>query len=125
MTCFYFGNSSFFKHRFELDGVVISRKGDAWLNLNDHSPHFARIKNSGLCKACQPGIYYPELFSQDDDHMFNDSSEPRSDDEKTINYLRKKYGISDIDTFDMNMRAGVMRVPKNYEAPAGTNEVRR
>ena len=116
VTCFYFGNSSFFKHRLELDGVVISRQGDAQLNLNDHSPHFTRIKDSGFCKACQPGIYYPQQFSESDDYMFNDSLEPRVDDDKALSYLRKKYGISDIQAFDMNMVAGVMRVPKNYGA---------
>ena len=113
VTYFYFENSSFFRHRFELDGVVISCNGDAGLNLNDYSPHFARIKASGFCKACQDAIYYPQQFSQNDDYMFNDSTEPRGDDERTLNYLRKKYRISDIQTFDMKMLAGVMRVPKN------------
>jgi len=110
VTCFYFENSSFFKHRLELDGVVISRKGDAGLNLNDHSPYFNRIKESGFCKAFQSAIYYPQQFSQSDDYMFDDSSEQRGDEQKTLDYLRNKYGISDMQTIDLNMHAGVMRV---------------
>jgi hypothetical protein len=118
VTCFYFENSSFFKHRLELDGVVISRNGDARLNLNDHSPHFSRIKDSGFCKAFKDAIYYPQQFSQDPDFMFNDSSEQRGDEHKTLDYLRKKYQISEMHTFDLNMLAGVMRVSKSYQGPA-------
>src|SRR5437773_2560792 len=65
VTCFYFEESSFFKHRLELDGVVISQNQDAHLNLNDHSPHFARIKDSGFCKAFSDAVYYPQQFSRD------------------------------------------------------------
>jgi hypothetical protein len=113
VTCFYFENSSFFKHRLDLDGVVISREGDASLNLNDHSPHFTRIQGSGFCRAFQNAIYYPAQYSQDEDFMFNDSSEQRGDEHKTLDYLRKKYGISDMHTFDLSMHAGLMRVSEN------------
>ena len=121
VTCFYFEHSSFFKHRLDLDGVVISREGDASLNLNDHSPHFTRIQGSGFCKAFQDAIYYPARYSQDEDFMFNDSSEQRGDEHKTLDYLRKKYGISDMHTFDLKMLAGVMRVSKN-DPDSGTDK---
>jgi hypothetical protein len=113
VTCFYFEHSSFFKHRRDLDGVVISREGDAALNLNDHSPHFTRIQGSGFCRAFGDAIYYPAQYSQDEDYMFNDSSEQRGDEHKTLEYLRKKYGTSDLYTFDLKLHAGVMRVSKD------------
>jgi hypothetical protein len=50
--------------------------------------------------------------------MFNDSSEQRGDERKTLDYLRKKYQISEMHTFDLNMLAGVMRVSKNYQSSA-------
>jgi hypothetical protein len=121
VTCFYFENSSFFKHRLELDGVVISREGNASLNLNDHSLHFTRIQGSGFYRAFQDAIYYPAQYSQDEDFMFNDSSEQRGDEHKTLDYLRRKYGISDMHTFDLNMYAGVIRVSKN-DPNSGTDK---
>jgi hypothetical protein len=117
VTCFYFEESSFFKHRLELDGVVILQNQDAHLNLNDHSPHFARIKDSGFCKAFSDAVYYPQQFSRDADFMFNDSPEQRGDEDKTLGYLRTKYQMSEMHTFDLNMHASIKRVSKSDQEP--------
>jgi hypothetical protein len=76
-------------------------------------PTLLAFKVLDFVKLSRDAIYYPAQYSQDDDFMFNDSSEQRGDEHKTLDYLRKKYGIADMHTFDLKMHAGIMRVSNN------------
>ncbi len=51
VTACCFWNSSFFRHRSELDGVVISRGEKAQLHLNEFSPRFAAFAHSHLVQV--------------------------------------------------------------------------
>ena len=108
ITCYYFGNSSFFKHRNYLDGVVISREGEAQLNLNELSPHFALARNSSLAKALEPAVFYPTKDKADGD-LINDFTGKRNDKQKNLIYLQTKYAINHLQTIPMNQDSVMMR----------------
>jgi hypothetical protein len=57
-------------------------------------------------------VFYPQQHSEDQDFMFHDSPNHRNDHEIALEYLREKYRMANIQTFDLGMHAGLMRVPK-------------
>ena len=103
VTCHYFWNSSFFRFRDDLDGVIISRGDQAQLNLNDHSPKFRSFISSRLAAGFGEAIYYPQQFMDDEDFMYHDSSMLRSSEDEIIGELRAKYGMELIQTINLGL----------------------
>jgi len=113
VTCHYFWNSSFFRFRDDLDGVVISRSDQAQLNLNDHSPRFHTFITSRLAAGFGEPIYHPQQFLDDDDFMHHDSTVPRSSENEIVADLRVKYGIENIQTINLERHSEMMRIQNN------------
>lgn len=113
ITCFYFWDSSFFKHRADLDGVIISRGDQAQLNLNDKSNRFGHLINSGLARAFATGVFHPQQFPDDQDMMIHDGNLPRNGEKDALEYLRKKYRLDHLQTIDMGMHSGIIRTKKS------------
>ena len=112
VTCYYFWNSSFFRHRTALDGVVISQEGEAQLNLNEFSLKFAVAQNSSLARAFGEAVFYPKKYQADADVMINDSDGERKDENKILAYLQTKYRIDHLQTIDMAQHTGMIRMPE-------------
>ena len=113
VTCHYFWDSTFFRHRASLDEVIISHKDEAQLNLNDHSCRFGDAILCPMAVAFGSAVYHPQQYVQDDDFMLNDSKRPRICERDTLNYLRQKYGLPEMQTINMGMHSAMMRVPGN------------
>jgi hypothetical protein len=109
ITCYYFHESSFYTHRNDLDGAIISHKDEAEFLLNNHSPRFERIKASKLT-AVLGGAFFPQQHQLNDGGMLCDHLEPRNANEQTLKYLRSKYQLSHLDTLDLEMHEGVAPV---------------
>jgi hypothetical protein len=112
ITCYYFWDSAFFRHRNSLDGVIISQEGKAQLNLNELSPRLAGVEASSLAKAFKTGTFYPQQYAQDADVMFNDSSGPRKEESVILAYLRTKYQLEHLQTINMTRHSGIVRTPR-------------
>jgi hypothetical protein len=113
VTCHYFWDSTFFRHRASLDGVVISHKDEAQLNLNDHSCRFDDAIACPMATAFGSAVYHPQKYIRDNDFMLNDCNGPRNREADTLNYLRQKYELSEMQTINMGRHSAMMRVPKN------------
>jgi hypothetical protein len=108
-TCYYFWNSTFFRHKKDLDGVVISQEGEAKLYLNDQSPDFSLAQASSLAQFFGTAIFYPGTTPDDPSILVNDSLEDRKSERVTIAYLCNKYGLEHLQTMPMRQYSGLMR----------------
>jgi hypothetical protein len=115
ITCYYFWDSSFFRHREALDGVVISHRDQAQLNINDHSLHFSAATTSVLARALEPRVFYPKKYVSDPDVMIYDAPAKRDDEATALKYLRTKYSVKHLQTVNMGMHSGMMRIPQSLD----------
>jgi hypothetical protein len=112
ITCFYFWNSSFYRHRLDLDAIIVSRGDQAQMALNDHSPRFGAIKQSKLASAFGTGVFFPQQYQLTDDIMLCDHANARDAESLTLEYLRGKYGIPHLQTINMGMHEAVALAPR-------------
>lgn len=117
VTAYYFWNSSFFRHRADLDGVVISRGDEAQIHLNEYSPRFASFAASPLTQAFGPGVWHPKK-STDREVMICDYPGARSAPDPILAFLREKYRIKHLQTIDMNMHSAMMNRPPASDSDA-------
>jgi hypothetical protein len=111
ITCYYFWNSSFYRHAPDLDGVILSRGDQAQLLLNDHSPRFKAIQQSKFATTFGTAEFSPQQYLLADDVMVCDHVQSRESEVPTLAYLRAKYGLSHLQTIDMGLYEGVAPLP--------------
>jgi hypothetical protein len=112
ITCYYFWNSSFFRHRFQLDAVILSRGEHAQMLLNDHSPRFDAIKQSKLATVLGAAVFYPQQYQLSDDVMVCEHTGLRDSEDFTLDHLRTHYGISHLQTIHMQRHEAVASVSR-------------
>lgn len=108
--CLYFHHSIFFKHRYNLDCVLIFDNADAGLLLNDFSPRRDQVRSSRL------GRYFGDLgllhdaskVERERGFLVADCAVDRNDHFGVLKYLAKKY----------NMRKPIYLTPHDYAAVA-------
>jgi len=113
ITCFYFHESTFYRRRNDLDGVVVWDENEAWLYLNDHSPRFEQMLGSRFAKIFEQGLHYPAQFAGEPHILFHDGTEPRGNDDVALAYLRKKYSLSHLQRMDLGHHSVMMRRPES------------
>lgn len=118
ITAYYFWNSSFFRHRGDLDGVVISRGEHAQLHLNEFSPRFAAFGASPLAKSFGEAVWHPAKSTGEPDVMICDYQGQRNDPEPILGHLRGKYAVTHLQLIDMGMHSAMMQPPKSSDAGA-------
>jgi hypothetical protein len=106
ITCYYFWNSSFFRHRLQLDAIMLSRGDEAQMLLNDHSPRFDAIKQSKLFLALGSAVFFPQQYQLSDNTMVCTHTNPRDSESFTLDYLRTKYGLPHLQTINMRRHDG-------------------
>lgn len=112
ITCYYFWNSSFFRHRFQLEAVIVSRGDQAQMMLNDHSPRFDAIKQSKLASALGSAVFFPQQYKLSDDVMRCEHSNRRDSEAFTLDHLRAKYGLPHLQTINMQRHEAAASVPR-------------
>jgi hypothetical protein len=112
ITCYYFWNSSFFRHRLQLDAVILSRGDEAQMLLNDHSPRFDAIKQSKLALALGSAVFFPQQYQLSDNTMVCTHTNPRDSEPFSLDYLRTKYGLPHLQTINMRRHEAVASVAR-------------
>jgi len=111
ITCYYFWNSSFYRHAQDLDGVILSKGDQGQVLLNDHSPWFKVIRQSKLAKTFGTAVFSPQPYGLTDDVMICDHLQSRGSEAPTLGYLRAKYSLSHLQTIDMGLYEAVAPLP--------------
>lgn len=123
ITCYYFGESSFFTLRSFLDGVVVSKEGKAQFFLNNHSPRFEKVLTSPLSVAFGKGVFYPSMNEGITGFMINDSTCYRGDERANLDYLRKKYSVEHLQVMPMGFHRAMIRPSANKREVDTTSHV--
>lgn len=112
ITCYYFHNSSFFRYRDSLDGVILSSGPSIQLCVNSVSLRSNSFRASELFRAFErnKGLLDPILYEGDKDFMTVDSGIDRHDRDKVLDYLKEKYGLNHLQTMDLKKYEGIISI---------------
>jgi hypothetical protein len=118
ITCYYFHNSSFFRYRDGLDGIILSSELSIQLCVNSVSPRVDSFRTSELFEAfrSKKGLYDPVLYEGDKAFMIVDSDIDRHNHDKVLNYLKGKYGVNHLQSIDLKKYEGIISI-KQPEDP--------
>ena len=125
ITCYYFRNSSFYRHASNLDAVIVSKRAEIPIHmaLNNYSPRFHAIQQSKLAQAFGPAAIYPQQYEKDQDIMVCDHEYDRRSETQTLDYLRAKYGLAHLETITgRKIYEAVGRVSRNVGRKHGTEQ---
>lgn len=124
---YYIRESAFYRHRHDLDGIVVlDARGAGRLLLNNHSPRADRLRASGLVQLFRQegvdAVVDPITEERTGRAFVADGDVPRSDEATVLRHLKRKYGTGHIMTMDMASSAGVIRPSAVPAAPASKPE---
>jgi hypothetical protein len=97
----FFNNSSFWRYRKGLDGVMLSVGAEAKLCINTHSERVDTFRKSELFNLHQGGLCDPELLCHEDSVLLVDGDVDRRDENAVLAFLRQKYSFEHLQTFVM------------------------
>ena len=97
MTAYYFKESSFFSHRNQLDGAILTYQDKLQLCVNTLSPNYQLFKKSFMHQALAQGLCDPESQGM----LIADCNFDRKDKNKVLDYLRSKYCLTHLQIIDM------------------------
>lgn len=102
ITCYYFRDSSFYKHAASLDTVIVSKNAEIpiYMALNSYSPRFDAIRQSKLARAFGAAAFFPQQYEDGQKTMVCESKNERRSETPTLDYLRAKYGLAHLDTIN-------------------------
>ena len=117
VTCYYFHNSAFFSWREYLDGVILSYSDQIQLCINSLSPRATQLRKSELTVGMANGLCDPDrLEAQYEDIMTADCEIDRKNQDETLKYLQKKYGLDHLQTIPMGQHTGAIAIPRDSES---------
>ncbi len=122
-TCYYFMNSSFFRYRHVIDGVITSRGTteelkEVQLCINSLSPRADRLRKSELRNVLGSGICDPDALAEKDQTVFiADTDIDRRNQDAMTQYLQEKYGYERLIIFSLRQYSGTRLLPKNDIKP--------
>lgn len=108
VDCYYFKNSSFFRHKDILDGIIFEAENGGEFWINNFSPRYKKIKTCELTKKIQPNDPLETVMR--DGQYIVDGTVDRGSENEVIQYLMKKYKSENIKPFDMKSISVVQRV---------------
>ncbi len=115
MTCYYFKESSFYSHRNELDGAILTCHDQLQLCVNTLSPHYQKFKQSFLCqRAFAKGLLDPEIeiLKQDKNALIADCNYDRKGEGKILEYLKEKRNLDHLEkAIDMKQLNAMILLP--------------
>lgn len=111
MTCYYFKESSFFSHRSQLDGAILTYKNKLQLCVNSLSPGYQSFSQSFLYQALSSGLCDPGLLVKKEDTMIADCDLSRKNEDKILNYLKEKYTLTHLQTINMKQYSAKVALP--------------
>lgn len=115
-TCYYFGNSHFFKYSDSIDAVMVSgRKGETALCLNNYSPRYEQLKESALVQTMPDGVRDPIKEEAEGEAFLVDGEVNRGKPEEVLNSLRTKYKTEELNVMHMRQMEVQMAIPDKNE----------
>jgi len=112
-SCFYFGESSFYRYRDILDGAMVSTLDKGRFCINNHSPNYAALKNSDVIGAFGEGILDPVELEKEGRAYIADSEVDRSNKADVLSSVQKKYKKSRL--IDLNFTHYSATTTVSYE----------
>lgn len=110
VECDYFHESSFWKLRTMLDGVVLATGEDLVLLANDHSDRAEQLMSSTFTKKVPGSIIHPRLNPGPlAPRYLADCDSDRRDTGATLSYLAKKYGLGSPMVMEMQRHLAFVR----------------
>ncbi len=101
----YFHNSSFWRFRHALDGMLLTSFNGAALSsqlcVNTVSNRVNTFRASSLFDLHRNGLFDPKAFTDDTEAFIVDSDVERTDEAAVLAFLRAKYGVEHLQTFGM------------------------
>jgi hypothetical protein len=114
-TCYFFRNSDFYRYRDYLDGAVAAYlSGDTVtikLCLNPHANGWQALRASPYARNFKLGLIDPVAEEAEGEAYIVDGDISRADEYAVIQSLEKKYGLTKLQSMDMNMASAVVRIP--------------
>lgn len=112
-SCFYFGESSFFRYRDRLDGAIVSTLEKGRLCINNHSPKYQAFKESELLKAFGEGVIDPVELEKKGAAYIVDGNVNRSDKAEVLSFVQKKYGKPRLIDLNFTHYSASVAVPRD------------
>lgn len=118
--CFFFHDSEFWRYRQTLAAAFVSKWSSRVdigikLCLNPHYQRKEEFRDSELYNALRDGLLDIEKEVDGIQLLLMDGNCDRKDTRSVLEYLRSKYGLDDLQTFDLGYQIAGMRVPRNEE----------
>lgn len=111
ITCYYFNESSFFSHRNELDGVILTYQNKLQLCVNTLSPNYSDFTKSFLYKTLSKGLCDPVSQKDREGVFIADCDIDRRDEKGVIDFLCMKYGLRHLQTINMEYHSAKIALP--------------
>ena len=95
--CYFFEQSDFYRYRNIIDGAILTRDGNLQFCLNPLSENFEKLKKSSLVTSLDNSNQLDPLqLAKIDKIYYADNDMPRGDNTASLDYLREKYGYSNL-----------------------------
>lgn len=120
IQCYFFHNSEFWRYRQTLAAAFVS----VWESHDNLSiklcvnPHYSRkmeFRDSAVYKALYSGMLDVERLEDGIEVFFMDGACDRKDSCSVLDYLRTKYALEHLQTFDMGYQYAGMWVPRSED----------
>lgn len=111
ITAYYFTHNAFHRFASSLDGVVISREGQAQFHLNPFSPRLPVLQATKFASILGSPVI-PAEISGEKNLMICGASAPRGDVESMLAHLRQLYDLSHLQTMNMGFISGWIERPE-------------
>lgn len=112
--CYFRYNSEFFRHQ-GIDGAYLLQaengSGEIKLCLNPFSANWKALRDSPFASKLTDGVVDPIAQEANGQVMIMDTDIDRSDEQRLLAYLSKKYGIPRLQFMDMNIATVCVSVP--------------
>lgn len=113
--CYYFRDSSFYRLRRILDGIILvnAEEAGARLLLNNHSPRYQTFRKSGLSDVFKGAIEDPVELEKEGTAYLADFDCDRGNPEKVLEGVQSKYNLPDLEMgFDWKCVSATVAVPR-------------
>jgi hypothetical protein len=114
--CYYFRSADFYRFRNELDGAVAAfLTGDSVTMkfcLNTYSPRYQTLRSSPFAAQFRSGLIDPLAEEVNGDAYIADTDIDRTDSGAVLQYVQKKYGLTQAMNMDLNLATATVAMPR-------------
>ncbi len=110
-SCYYFGESSFFKYNDRIDAAVISSLDRYALCVNNYSPRYNSFKESSFCNAFKDGVIDPIVLEANNRAYIVNGDINRCDKKEVLKHVQKKYNKPRLIDLNFNSYSASVLVP--------------